>query len=567
MKRRRICSLLLTCCMLRTAFPAILPVSGAARSAAYAAEAVTAAETTAETASTDEITTTTETTFTDETTTAAETTYDEATTTTETTYDEATTATETTYDETTTTTETTYDETTTTETTMTEPAAEFSAEIAPCYPGGLTSFTLSLKENPGLEALGLQIRLPAELTPLVYGGDASATFGEALDGESLYWFYNAEKRLLSLSFAADQPGAAEELLLTVPLAVATKAEIGTTYLCTVQIDSAAPAAAPEEPLTVPFTAQEPLLRACPEALTLTGQGETAALLLDPLPRAGACQWTSGDTEVVTVDENGTLTAVGNGKTEITVLCETRTYICAVTVDIARSIAPESPEITEKYGSLALSLTPAAVHAVTWQSSDESVAVIAADGTVTAKANGTVEITAQCEGITYSAQLRVHYPCTLNYTGYAAKETGDTVQLILQDAPAGAELHWESADDKVAAVSAEGLVTFTGTGETEITVTLGEERYVCTAVNLPYLRGDANLDGMVDAKDANRLLMHINLVEVLDAESPLEPLAIRAGDADLDGRVTLRDTAAILYYFGFSVIGEDPDWDRALAILS
>jgi hypothetical protein len=490
------------------------------------------------------------------------------TTTAETTYTDETTTAETTYTSETTTAETTYtDETTTAETTSAEPAPAFSGDIAPCYPGGQTALTLSLTGNPGLEALGLQIRLPEVLSPISADGDPAFGFGAAFIGDSVFWYYNAEKRVLSLTYAADQPGGTDDLLLTLPLAVSASAEIGTDYPCTVQIDSAAPVDTPQSPLELQFSAVEPLLRVCPETLTLTVQGETAALLLDPLPPDGACTWASGDTEVVTVGANGMLTAVGSGTAEVTVACETRTYVCTVTVDIARSITPESPEITEKNGSLTLSLSPAAVHAVTWHSSDESVAVIAADGTVTAKANGTAEITAECEGISYSAELRVHYPCTLNYTGYAAKETGDTVQLILQDAPAGEALHWESADDTVAAVSAEGLVTFTGEGETEITVICGGERYTCLAVNLPYLRGDANLDGKVDAKDANRLLMHINLVEVLDAESPLEPLAIRAGDADTDGRVTLRDTAAILYYFGFSVIGEEPDWDRALAILS
>ena len=60
---------------------------------------------------------------------------------------------------------------------------------------------------------------------------------------------------------------------------------------------------------------------------------------------------------------------------------------------------------------------------------------------------------------------------------------------------------------------------------------------------------------------------INLVDVLDEESPLDAVQLRAADADCNDRAALRDVMAILYYFGLETIGEEPDWDVALALLN
>ncbi|MEE3480757.1 MAG: Ig-like domain-containing protein [Lachnospiraceae bacterium] len=117
-------------------------------------------------------------------------------------------------------------------------------------------------------------------------------------------------------------------------------------------------------------------------------------------------WTSSDTAVATVDENGNVTPVAAGTTTITATANgdpTKTAICEVTV--TDPVVPVTAvKLTEKTltvsvnGSSKLNFTiepgNATNKAVTWTSSDESVATVSADGTVTGhKAGGTATITA------------------------------------------------------------------------------------------------------------------------------------------------------------------------------
>ena len=588
MSRKRICSVLLACCMLSPCFPAQTYAAEAGYSAEIAVSATAPEALTEGSAAETEISVATDmtseyaaTNTTDESTSdnVATTTTDESTseyitttTTDESTSDNVATTTTSEYITTTTTDEstseyitTTTTEESTTEETTTEARAVFSAEIAGNYPGGKTALTVSLAGNPGLEALGLKIHLPEVLTPRMPGGKPQINTGAALTGGELYASYNPQKHVISVTYAGDAPGAAEDLLMTVPLVIEETAVIGTEYPCEIQIDSLAPLAPPEA-LAFSFMPCEPLLRECPEALIMAVQNDTCALTLDPLPPEGSCTWTSSDPEVVTVDAAGNVTAVGNGTAEIRIECETRTYICAVTVQIERDITADIGVITEKGGTASLSLVPAPNHAVTWQSADESIAAVAEDGTVTGLANGETVITAACEGVQYTMEITVDFPCTLNHREYAAKQTGETVQLILQDAPAGLTLHWFSADEAVAAVDENGLVTFTGEGKTEITVECGDSYYTCAVTNLPYVRGDLDHSGTVDTKDSNLVLRHYNYVYIVEAESPLDALAMLAGDVDGDGEIGLRDAAAILRYYNYDLLEADPTWESVLAEL-
>ena len=113
-------------------------------------------------------------------------------------------------------------------------------------------------------------------------------------------------------------------------------------------------------------------------------------------------WTSSNSSVATVS-GGTVTAVGAGTATITATAGGKTASCTVTVskkEIAVSTVTLDKAETEveKGGSLTLKATvnpdDATDKTVTWTSSDESIATVK-DGTITAKALGTVTITAKC----------------------------------------------------------------------------------------------------------------------------------------------------------------------------
>ena len=103
-------------------------------------------------------------------------------------------------------------------------------------------------------------------------------------------------------------------------------------------------------------------------------------------------------------ENGKLTALQEGTATITAKCGEKTATCTVTVQKA-DVAAES--ITLDLSSLELAVggtarltatvkpDEATVKTVQWSSSDDSVATVAADGTVTAVKEGTATITAKC----------------------------------------------------------------------------------------------------------------------------------------------------------------------------
>ena len=113
-------------------------------------------------------------------------------------------------------------------------------------------------------------------------------------------------------------------------------------------------------------------------------------------------WSSSDTSVATVDENGVVTGVGVGTATITVktVDGEKTATCTVTVIIpVASVTLDQSKATvamnEKL-TLAATVLPdnATNKTVTWSSSNNSVATVDANGVVSPKEEGTVTITAR-----------------------------------------------------------------------------------------------------------------------------------------------------------------------------
>lgn len=120
----------------------------------------------------------------------------------------------------------------------------------------------------------------------------------------------------------------------------------------------------------------------------------------------ALVWTSSDETVATVDAEGAVTAVAPGEAEITVASEDGklTASCRVTVGVSVTgvDAPETLELqleeTETAELGAAVLPGNATDAMlTYKSSDEAIATVGADGTVTAVGAGECEITIKAAG--------------------------------------------------------------------------------------------------------------------------------------------------------------------------
>lgn len=152
-----------------------------------------------------------------------------------------------------------------------------------------------------------------------------------------------------------------------------------------------------------------------ENITLTKIGDSYKLAYTITP-AGASDditWSTSDPDVATVDNDGTVTAVGDGTCTITLTVGDLKAECLVTVDTkvpAESVTLSDTDltITEKDGThtLTYTVTPAdTTDPVSWSSSNEAVATVD-NGVVTAVANGTCIITLTVGDLKAECQVNV-----------------------------------------------------------------------------------------------------------------------------------------------------------------
>ena len=163
----------------------------------------------------------------------------------------------------------------------------------------------------------------------------------------------------------------------------------------------------------------------PTSLSLfTGGSETLTATVEPGNATNkALTWSTSDNTVATVDQNGTVTAVGAGKTTITVTTEDgcKTATCIVTVTVPVTGVKLNKETLELFTDGSETLT-ATVHPdnatnqnVTWSSDKPEVATVD-NGKVTAVGAGEATITATAGGITATCVVHVRKPATVEASG-------------------------------------------------------------------------------------------------------------------------------------------------------
>ena len=198
-----------------------------------------------------------------------------------------------------------------------------------------------------------------------------------------------------------------------------------------------------------------------DTLTLTKKDETAQLTAEVTPSYAdnkRVTWQSSDEKVATVDENGKVTAVGNGTATITATSVSGSYTATVSVtvkipvEIQKLTIEAEKETLTKIGEsteLKVKIEPenADLQKLIWKSHNEKVAIVNENGKVTAVGNGTAEITVTTEDgkITASIMITVKVPDepTINKTtGFrrlrarSVKQTKTSVTLqwnIIKDA--------------------------------------------------------------------------------------------------------------------------------------
>ena len=216
----------------------------------------------------------------------------------------------------------------------------------------------------------------------------------------------------------------------------------------------------------------------PDNELLIGQTASVAVRLSPSFSSDRITWSSDDESVATVNEAGTITAVGQGKCSIT--GETQSGLTSSVV-VSCVIPAEKIELDKetrdvyqgKQFNLRATASPeSSKQRIVWKSSDPNVASVNSKGKVTGKSFGSAVISAETAG-----GLRAE--CRVNVMTHAEELKIDVKKLYINCGTSSKlnaivrpsytpettdKCSWNSTNEKVAGVDENGLVTAVSPGK-------------------------------------------------------------------------------------------------------
>ena len=222
-------------------------------------------------------------------------------------------------------------------------------------------------------------------------------------------------------------------------------------------------------------------------------------------------WSSSNEKIARVDDNGNITAVGNGTCKITATTAdgtNKTASCDVKVDIkAKSISFSLTSYTITNLGQTPSFTPkilpenTANKNVTWKSSNTNIATVnPSTGVIKAVSNGTCKIIATTtDGTNLSASMDVIVDIkaksvALDKTSMQITSQNSTNKLVATVTPSQAnqKVAWSSSNGKIATVDSKGRVKAVSNGKCKIiaTTTDGTNRTAScdVTVNVKFVTG-------------------------------------------------------------------------------
>ena len=228
-----------------------------------------------------------------------------------------------------------------------------------------------------------------------------------------------------------------------------------------------------------------------------GVGETITLTATVTPSTATdktVSWSSSNTSVATVSQNGEVSALKKGTTTITVTTKDggKTATCKITVEDkvypVESVTLDKSTYEMTVGdnvTLKATVNPsnATDKTVSWSSNNTSVATVSQNGVVTAKKKGTAKITVTTNDGNKTAECIITvtdkvYPVesvTLDKSSWEMI-VGEDITLVATINPSNATdktVVWNSSNTSVATVSQNGVVTAKKEGTAKITVTTND----------------------------------------------------------------------------------------------
>lgn len=228
-----------------------------------------------------------------------------------------------------------------------------------------------------------------------------------------------------------------------------------------------------------------------ESLSLE-KGDNAQLTATVNPKDATDKtvtWSSSDPSVVSVDQNGRVSALAGGDAVITAQAGNCKASCSVSVTVPVSgIALNQNSLVlapDETATLTAILSPEDVTAVTivWSSSDVQIVTVDENGNVKAVGSGNAVITAQAGSCKATCSVLVTVPVqsVSIQPDQLTLEEEETAQLEAIVFPADAtdkSVSWSSSDPTVATISGNGLLSALKVGTVTITVNASGKTATC-----------------------------------------------------------------------------------------
>ena len=204
--------------------------------------------------------------------------------------------------------------------------------------------------------------------------------------------------------------------------------------------------------------------------------------------ADTLAWSSSDTDVCTVSDEGEVTAVANGTATVTVLIDGTSIddTCEVTVDVEPTdLSLDSSTLTFTAFSnqtLEVSFVPeGSTKDVEWESSDTSVCTVSDSGEVTPVRNGSANVSVSLvsnSSVRTTCDVSVEVPVTGLSLDQNVLRFGEieSTALTVSFVPSGSmgTVGWKSSDSSICTVSSSGNVTAVQDGDAIVTVFLDSD---------------------------------------------------------------------------------------------
>ncbi|MCH5255743.1 MAG: Ig-like domain-containing protein [Lachnospiraceae bacterium] len=229
------------------------------------------------------------------------------------------------------------------------------------------------------------------------------------------------------------------------------------------------------------------------------KGESVSLIFTTEVNASyVLDWSSSNTSVAYVDEDGTITGVGAGSATVSAIIKldssssaSVTLNCSVTVTEDTPSAPAAPTYKMKSvtggGNIKVGQTCTVSGTtepeggkITWSSSNTKIATVDANGVVTGVSTGAASIIGTSESgdskectVTVEASEITYKSVTI--TGSSTIEAGKSATLKAATDPAGGSVSWSSDNEKVVKIDSSGNMTGVSAGSATITATCGSAK--------------------------------------------------------------------------------------------